>query len=646
MANGFYEKIAQFQVAEDKENVVHSNPRSSPKPAPVVSRDINVDSGYHEMSDDDQENVKPAHPAKQGQMLASKSPDRSTTANIPSPPRLRALKQLQTTQQDSDASFHSAIGSPNTVLAEDVATQDKNVMLEQDELQVGQQTTQKAIIPPGLQQRTSHQFSVSTTVADGLDAALDEVERTAPSRLAKSRSSSETSSPERPVIRKKSSLTFASLPARDPLSLKMSIGPRASQNRGSIRGPPALHENTIAKAAPIPKASKERDEDARVTAELKSIETVPIQQEVQSDPSKVHSKTSTQRLHERITMLGQMKQARPSKSIPSMPANNQSQSNHENPHAHKQIGGSTTEEVDDDWIAPISGRTTQSSQTMPGSFSTTSGQWFNQTQESTLIEPVVPELQPPAGKDQTLAQNYPRLPVPVEESNTPAGSPVASKWQVDGPLSASKARFSSFLKSAKGIFASSAAASAQAKAETLSPGRSKVRVDLEHTDMFQPPKELGQSSVNATHDGTRAAKTEAHDDARHVSQSGDGNKRRSSQRLRQQKEAEDADMNEAIDVETDIRAENSPPLVSADVANPSASESREQQAQRMVVEEQRHNMAQKKPKAFAGNASQSGELRRPNKITKNQTGPAKGSFSIRVPSQKVVKTNPLSGLLC
>ena len=59
-------------------------------------------------------------------------------------------------------------------------------------------------------------------------------------------------------------------------------------------------------------------------------------------------------------------------------------------------------------------------------------------------------------------------------STTPIGTP-ASKRHVDAPLSASKSKLQSIMKTARGLFTSSAGVSAQAKMETLSPASMRTR---------------------------------------------------------------------------------------------------------------------------------------------------------------------------
>lgn len=625
----FYKKVSQFQVAEDKENESHAVHQSPRKDVPHRTHDINTDSGYHEMSDD-QENETPRSPVKEAPKLPPRSPNRLVVPIAsPSPARPQALQHLQQTQKDLDDSFVSAKEAPVAMPVEESITSKDTITIREDDIDGDDEATmpvQKAVLSDGLHPRKSNQYSVSATTADGLDAALEEVEQNSPARPRKSRSPSEHSSPERPVIRKKSSLTFAFLPAREPLSTKMSMGARASQARGSIRGAPALRDSTFAK----PTGNQERqdgedaaDDDTQPDGPMDTDEESSKAAKAPVEPSTLHSKTSTQRLHERITMLGQMKPARPSKSIPSTAITSQSQHTSQTPVSRYQDDELAMDGNDDSWIAPITGRATQSSQTMPGSFSTSSGHWLSQ---STLVDSV-PETQSLAAKELEAVQAkapYPKLPAPAADSTTPAGSPVASRWQVDGPLSASKAKFSSFLKSAKGMFASSAAASAQAKMETMSSNPSRSRLDTQTAEPIETENQTEKAALQGLQDRVASATRGSDMNMKQP-------KRRSSQRVQHQEDKAPKDV-DAMDIddgphETDV-------VQDQEMDGADSHTTTKKQPIAKVATGADVSVAQKKSKAL-GLASQSGELRRPTKVTKGQTGPAKGSFSIRVPSQKV-----------
>lgn len=119
-------------------------------------------------------------------------------------------------------------------------------------------------------------------------------------------SPSDDSSLDRPLIRK-SSLTFASLPAREPLT-KRSLGGSGMAKLSAGRQTGGLRTAQAA-VGEDPERDDKMDVDEEASRDLGT----------ESRASRLHSKSSTQRLHEKISMLGKMKPSRPSKSIPSAP---------------------------------------------------------------------------------------------------------------------------------------------------------------------------------------------------------------------------------------------------------------------------------------------------------------------------------------
>lgn len=291
------------------------------------------------------------------------------------------------------------------------------------------------------------------------------------------KSPSDTSTPDKPLTRK-SSLTFAALPAREPLTAKRSIGPRGS------------HMDAFG--------------GARTSALGKSF---GITQQTNSQPAEDaddHNKTSTQRLHERITLLGQQKEPRTSKSThmpayPSLPT-----------HEHRSTSGPSQENVqgdtqppvddDDDWIAPIrtssraaSGVDTQKlndqvsdpvsvEEAQPvftgiskPALRESPSKYFmghhKSNSTATLASPAKVATAPHhAHHQKNTSVSNPNFP-PGSGATTPVANSIASPTKqkfAEAPISASKAKLYSVFKSAKGMFGSSAAASAQAKMNSLS----------------------------------------------------------------------------------------------------------------------------------------------------------------------------------
>lgn len=256
-------------------------------------------------------------------------------------------------------------------------------------------------------------------------------------------STSATSSPEKPLQRK-SSFTFTSLPPRDPLGAKRSIGARSSHIDAAQTRTSTLGRSIGAKSfGPAPGDEEDLEQD-------------------KPEELKTHSKTSTQLLHERINMLGKTKEPRPSKSIAQTTVNAQP--------AYPQLPtaaeskatiAAVEDDDDDDWIAP-----SKPPQAAPAEPSLARPPLHQKSISTTAIPSPRPNFDQDTRQQKAISVSNPDFGFATGEiqSTTPAGSPPAKK-QHDGPLSASKNKLYSVLKSAKSIFASSASASAAAKLE-------------------------------------------------------------------------------------------------------------------------------------------------------------------------------------
>ena len=385
-----------------------------------------------------------------------------------------------------------------------------------------------------------HQTSPARALTAAPEAKSDQSrsDSSNPSPLVNSRSPSDRSSPVQPAVRK-SSLSFASLPAREPLGSKISIGGNTNRNshleQSVLRGGghatvlgalPPLHADTNAGLAELPNHRKpelanDSDNDLTIT--------------------QLHRKTSTQRLHERISQLGQSQQSRPTKSISSIlqqppfsdlagsPEAAKFEPNlirSSQPNSAFQRGAAQDEEDDDEWIPsqkpaahPVKGRPQLVKSYSADVMEDISGKDSIGAVELGAALPMArlevqpssevgyPELQAvkrtgllhrrsasmstPASPQLVVAA--PTMPVSQTSVVPETGSPSRQNYRDiehgtstylgskptksinDGPLSASKAKLSSILKSARGIFASSAGVSAQAKMETLSPSTMTLR---------------------------------------------------------------------------------------------------------------------------------------------------------------------------
>ena len=354
-------------------------------------------------------------------------------------------------------------------------------------------------------------------------------------------SPSQGSSPARPLVRK-SSLTFAALPAREPLTTKKSIGARTSRtshlDQSKMRGS-FLGRYTGGKSIGGSKQPQPDLEDGPIDEVDSGVAKPALDRDGSDQDSKIaqlHSKSSTQRLHDRINMLGKSQPARPQKSIPQAAAVT-GLSYPELPNLERQAEATQqvslvpsksvtasvpNDEDDDDWIQPPHGQPNASNRPqLPKSISAdvmedirgkqtiggqdfslgridepipktssplrhtqaqvtqSSGQWLSRA--ATVSQPQSPAKAAGAAATQaareTAASDW-DSPTPPNQSTTPLGSP-ASRRYVDGPLSASKLKLQSIMKTARGLFSSSAGVSAQAKMETLSPLSSRPHGDTQ-----------------------------------------------------------------------------------------------------------------------------------------------------------------------
>jgi hypothetical protein len=301
---------------------------------------------------------------------------------------------------------------------------------------------------------------------------------------------SEHSSPVKPLVRK-SSLTFASLPAREPLLAKKSMGNRVSRtshvdpsrarssHMGRFTGGKSLGGSQFMQPSDI------HDEDSDVD------EKRPLPRE-ESESTKMHTMTTTQRLHERINMMKQLNEAaKPVSQLVPSSRSSQPQSfvapSKEDTHFSQTSQPSYPilpvtselegeEDDDDDWISPIRAAAPAASLARPAL-----GKAFS---ADVHVSPAKSKPTP----IKLLPSTNPDLSV-VAEATTPAGSPAGKKY-ADGPLSASKAKFYSALRAAKDKMIGTSTASAQVKLDALSssPARPKSQVQLE--ELFNSPKRI------------------------------------------------------------------------------------------------------------------------------------------------------------
>ncbi|KAF2840233.1 hypothetical protein M501DRAFT_1002545 [Patellaria atrata CBS 101060] len=529
----FYKQIAQIQVAEDQENAAPVI--LGEKPVPVFKS--TTDSGYHGLTEDEMEvdtaQVPVTKPTDE-QVRSTEQQEAPPTANV------AVEESSQDERRTTDGSFHSAkedimIKQTQAQLTQESQENDNRTI--DDGVDIVMKDSMQGQKEHEVQNATSPKFSILAETASALDSIMNPVDDTNMMEIDGVRSPSEGSSPVKPLIRK-SSLTFATLPAREPIT-KKSMGARSSrtshldQTKFSVPGRSSVLDRLTGGKSlggnqnNLPVENELEHEQITSNPEFR-----PVMPRVESETTKIHNKTSTQRLHERINMLGQSKEPRSSKSIPSNPTSQTSQPQYPQLPAIENeilktvspvpelapvatvsvtkeltptVTNKSVDEEEEDWIAPIKpasapiqdprplltkSHTTEIMETInlkdnlgvldPKSHATGSRlfgregsplrQVFGHAKSSSasvLASPTRPHTSPDPGHKKAISVSNPNL-ASVLESTTPVGSPAGKRY-MDGPLSASKAKLYSVLKSAKGIFASSAGVSAQAKMEAMSP---------------------------------------------------------------------------------------------------------------------------------------------------------------------------------
>ena len=485
-----------FQVAED----------------PIAPAEVkrlakaNTDSGYHGLSEDDME-------VDQLPTVVQLSVGTNDTMEI-SPAshgaaQVAPIGQLEG-RSTTETSFHSA----------------KEEMTKRDVISSALQEETSPRADPGAspgstrnKSQNSPELGTQNATDDAMD--LDVVDKDLNEDLAidVSRSPSPGSSPARQIVRK-SSLTFAALPAREPLTAKKSLGASRGSFLGRLTGGKSMGGLKQSESA----HEREIDDEMEIDSEKPTL--AREESDGDSKMAKLHNKSSTQRLHERINLLGKSQNSRPTKSIPPSTTvvnsiypqlpNPEPQPQAQLPYQSSGLPPQTatvsgiTDEEDDDWIQPPQSQPTAPSRPqLSKSISadvmedirgkqTVCGHQFDVDRNEKATKGASPLRQgypsQPNGFEALTAvsDKEPGLPprpsentrmnsgnaVVTDQSTTPNGSP-SSKRYVDGPLSASKSKLQSIMKTARGLFSSSAGVSAQAKMETLS---TSVRLQDESQD--------------------------------------------------------------------------------------------------------------------------------------------------------------------
>ncbi|KAM0810476.1 hypothetical protein AB5N19_10825 [Seiridium cardinale] len=372
--------IDRNQMAKVK---IATDPIPQPSPARIQqSASSNavplVDSGYHgsqelmdmdEVEPADEEPTQVASPNRKGDHVAFhlSSPMREVQ-ETPARRSTEVTATIDTMGAELDTQYFTAnidkIVSPRGNLAHHESTTPAgspmhSTIIDSPEKTSPVKTSPMTALPAG-SEKPGLESAMQTEVMDTGD---DEV----------SRSGSDGSSPIRPIVRK-SSLNFASLPAREPMTHK-SIGNRVSRTSHIDPRNSYYNRQTGGKSLGNAKhdaTDDENDDDMDVDDEVDLLLQKPkLQEQMDVDIATSHNKTYTQRLQDQISKLGQSQPttARTSKSIANavLPAVPAAASVHttvptpksppkpkvRSPKTHTTPGAFPEDDEDDDWIEPL-----------------------------------------------------------------------------------------------------------------------------------------------------------------------------------------------------------------------------------------------------------------------------------------------------
>lgn len=347
-------------------------------------------------------------------------------------------------------------------------------------------------------------------------------------------SPSEASSPIRQVVRK-SSLNFASLPAREPLA--------AGKNAGRVSRVSHLEKSSAGKSLGyVPKdTSSERDSSSDMDVDKEEEQEEEESAKAVAGEPVSDTKTYTQRLQDQINQLGKSNGGTlgPARSYPNVPSAKKSAlpvsqsdpsmavSPTRNPSISKVLqttpGAFPAEEDDDDWIEPpTAAPPTETRPAFPKSYSAdvmegiqgkgTIGQpefmvakmdygTRLQTHGKSASVTTLPSMKSEAKSELTLTKSTSAshgLDTVTESEGleTPSGS--SSRLFRDSPLKQMKSKLSSILKGSRSLLASSAAISAEGKSSLLSPSTTQfgMHPSPSTTSLFSKNRIASDASQN------------------------------------------------------------------------------------------------------------------------------------------------------
>lgn len=358
-------------------------------------------------------------------------------------------------------------------------------------------------------------------------------------------SPSEGSSPMRPIVRK-SSLNFASLPAREPLTAGKSIGARVSRTSHLDHARTSYYNRPTGGKSLGNLGQMDCDESEK-SDEMDVDEDVQTQNAgEQNSVTLNHTKTYTQRLQDQINMLGKSQSnglgqsklvsgAQPSqlpKAIAPV-----SPSPVRKATAQSTPGAFPNDDDDDDWIEPPATACIMSEARpeLPRSHSTDvmhdnrgkdtighvevevschgPGDSNKSDQPSSALGQMDYASDLPIPPHPTLNPELQSLPHVVSGSqpslrtvsgmSTDTPSKTPSRTFRDSPLKQVKNKLSSILKSSKGLLASSAAVSAEGKSSMMSPTTTRPGIHMNASSESVVPK-LGIGSKDMQDQAERA----------------------------------------------------------------------------------------------------------------------------------------------
>ncbi|RNJ52410.1 hypothetical protein D7B24_003708 [Verticillium nonalfalfae] len=303
-------------------------PLPSMRPQPTKNAALPADSGYYGSQSQDVMDVDHHVYATQSTQPFSPVREADTNEDVAfhvDEPSTHESPTVTKTMQSPTMTFQTAREEQTTRVLEDVTQKMASPVPNPSPVRspAKQTSTYPVISPPS---RFAHSSSpkksspLKTSPAKHFDEPMSDAPSEDHSPLAdEARSPSEGSSPIRPVVRK-SSLNFASLPAREPLTHKKSLGARQSRpshdSRQSYLG---RHTGGKSLSNVDILSSTDDEDDYQDGMELDGIVAgthKTANDEVFADN---HNKVYTQRLQDQISLLGksQPNASRPSKSIPS-----------------------------------------------------------------------------------------------------------------------------------------------------------------------------------------------------------------------------------------------------------------------------------------------------------------------------------------